>query len=1021
MPLTAHEMLEPASPAKPAWAVFDAAWYLARYPDARSACAEDHGAARVYYLKTGVLSGHSPSPLFDEVFYLTQNPDVMELVRTGQYQSGFDHYCQHGHRILSPHWLFNDQLYGRLYEDMSLENLDQHGLFGRYDHYLRSGQHERRTGHFMFDPVFYRLRAIEAGVEDSEIEAAGPFAHFLYRLQTRLPELRPSIYFEPGWYRENSIGARVEIESGVYRSAIEHYLCNDTPEMRDPVPHFSEAFYREFYRDVRHAVENGYFRNGYQHYVQFGAYELRRPNPDIDLVYYRDVNPRVRDDLNTGAVRDAFAHLRLIGLQDGLAFTPPEAMTQVAEPVAKQMFLRRAHSNLALFARRALEFAATAPALSVVMVLFNKFELTMQSLASLRDNYAGEIELILIDNGSTDDTRRISQYVTGAHIEHLPENIGYLNAANLGLQHATAPAVLFLNNDIELGHAAVAAALARLDSAPEIGAVGAKIIRSHGMLQEAGSIIWRDGTASGYMRDASPAAGEANFARDVDFCSGVFLLCRAELVQSLGGFAAAFAPAYYEDADLCVRIASAGYRVVYDPAVTVHHLEYGSAANSESSLTLMRRGLKIFRERHQDYLDTKYEKSTENLVFARSAGPAAKRVLFLEDTVPLRRLGSGFVRSNDVLHAISRAGYDVTVFPINGAPHDLMSIFGDMPEGVEVLHDRDITQLPDVLRERPHYYDLIWVSRTHNLSRIRPLFDAAGMTRVPMVLDTEAVVSIRDAVSATLAGTTQDFNFNAALRAEFIGADICRQITAVNRLEVDLLNSIGLPAVSMLGTIREPAPTPAPFAARSGLLFVAAIHQPDSPNLDSLHWYMDEILPALAAEMDEVPVLNFVGYTGREIDLSAFAGNRFIKIHGPAWDLTPFYNAARIFIAPTRYAAGAPYKVYETASFGLPCVATDLLSRQLGWLPGQDLLAPPMGDAKIFASQIALLYRTETLWNRLRETALARIKAENSAAPFNETVAEVLRKALSEKAPQPPPSTIAARHRRAARKSVPVG
>ena len=48
--------------------------------------------------------------------------------------------------------------------------------------------------------------------------------------------------------------------------------------------------------------------------------------------------------------------------------------------------------------------------------------------------------------------------------------------------------------------------------------------------------------------------------------------------------------------------------------------------------------------------------------------------------MPLRRLGSGFVRSNDIVHAIVAAGYEVHVYPMNGAPHDVMSLFGDLPE-----------------------------------------------------------------------------------------------------------------------------------------------------------------------------------------------------------------------------------------------------------------------------------------------------------------------------------------------------
>jgi GT2 family glycosyltransferase/glycosyltransferase involved in cell wall biosynthesis len=942
-------------------------------------------------------------------------------VRVGKYLSGFDHFCQFGHRVLSPHWLFDDRLYGRIYDDMSLENLDNHKCFGRYDHYLKSGQFEGRTAQYLFDAAFYRRQAVASGVAAADIDAAGAYAHYLYRLQSGLPELQPSIYFEPKWYLQNNIGAKRDIEAGLFGSAIEHYLCNETPEMFDPVPEFSEAHYRKTYGDIEHAVENGYFRNGYQHFLTFGAFELREPSPNVDLIYYRDRNECVRNDLNTGAVRDAFAHLRLIGLPERLAFASPDRAPVLEEAAAKQLFLLRARSNLAMFARRRLDFtSAGAAAISVIVVVFNRFELTMLSLASLRDNYAGDIELILVDNASTDDTRRIGQYVCGAVLLRLEENLGFLRAANLGLANATAPAVLFMNNDVELGHGAVASAVERLNSAPDIGAVGGKVVRSHGRLQEAGSIIWRDGTADGYMRDASPLAPEANFVRDVDYCSAVFLLCRGDLLKSLGGFDEAFSPAYYEDADLCVRMAEQNFRTVYDPAVLVHHVEFGSATTPEAAAMQMRRAHAIFVARHQPFLAGKQEKAPENLTRARAVGAGARRVLFFEDTAPLRRLGSGFVRANDVVHAIAGAGFDVTVFPVNGAPHDLMSIFGDMPEGVEVMHDRDINVLAKFLAERRDYYDLVWVSRTHNLGRLLPIFEQTGFLRgdVPVILDTEAVATVRDALRA-VAAKERNFNLDAALRAEFAHAGLCRHILAVNRTEVDLLNSIELPAVSQLGTWREAAPGEATFEARAGLLFVAGIHQADSPNLDSLNWYVDEILPALQAEFDEAPVLHFAGYTASEIDLSAFRDNKFVKLHGPVHDLRRLYDSARVFIAPTRFAAGTPYKIYEAASFGLPCVATDLLAGQLGWQPGRELLAAQVNDARRFAAQIAVLYRTEAVWKKLREQALARLVAENSRAGFERAVGDVLAKAVGGR---PGRGISAARQTwRPAGRSVPVG
>jgi GT2 family glycosyltransferase len=1005
--------LDEAAATRPAWARFDAAWYLARHAEAKDHC-RSAADALPYYLEIGVQLGHSPSPLFDESWYLAQNPDVHELVRGGKYRSGFDHFCQHGHRVLSPHWLFDDALYARLHDDMSLENLDLHSFAGRYDHYLRSGQFERRTAHYIFDAAHYRLRAIEAGVDPAEIDQTGAFEHFLYSLRPGAPERRPSLYFEPAWYLEHAQGAAADIAEHGYGSALEHYLRKPSPELFDPLPQFSEAWYRAANADVAHAIETGEYRNGYQHFVRFGAYELRRPRPDIDLVYYRDANPRVAGDLRRGLARDAFAHLRLIGLPESLPCAPPDALPLITEPVARRLFERRARDSLAYFARHRLDFTTAAPALAVVMVLFNRFELTMQALASLRDNFPGGIELILVDNASTDETARIGQYVSGATVLRLPENIGYVRAANRALPLVTAPALLYLNNDVALGHGAIAAALARLGGAEDIGAVCGKIIRSHGALQEAGSIVWRDGSTSGYLRDAPALAPAANFVRDVDYGSAVFLLCRTALVQKLGGFDDDFAPSYYEDADLCLRARGAGYRIVYDPAITIHHLEFGSAQNSETALALMRRGQKIFARKHKAYLQTRPPKAPGNAIFARHAGESRRRVLFIEDTIPLRRLGSGFVRANDIVRAIGAAGYEVGIFPINGALESSPTMLGDFPEDAEIFYDSSIQQLESFLRERAGYYHLAWVSRTHNLARIRPILNAAGAA-LPIVLDTEAVATIRDAAQAAIADRKdKTFNFDAALRAEFAGAEACRHIIAVSRFEADLLTALGLRAVSLLGTRREPAPTAANFAARAGLLFVGAIHRPDSPNLDALAWYKDKILPALAEEMAEPPILNVAGYLGPDIDLSAFE-TPGIKLHGAADDLTPLYEACRVFIAPTRFAAGTPYKIYEAAAHGLPCVATDLLARQLRWTPGTDLLTAPVTDARRFAAQIAILYRTETIWTKLRHNAAARLAAENDAAGFDKAVKTVLETALPASASPMP------RHRRAARHPVPVG
>jgi hypothetical protein len=262
------------------------------------------------------------------------------------------------------------------------------------------------------------------------------------------------------------------------------------------------------------------------------------------------------------------------------------------------------------------------------------------------------------------------------------------------------------------------------------------------------------------------------------------------------------------------------------------------------------------------------------------------------------------------------------------------------------------------------------------------------------VLDTEAVAAARDAARHAVAGNAA-YDMAAAVRAEFAGAKTCRQVLAVNAAEAALLGQAGLGRVGVLGTIARPAPTQASFNARAGLLFVAAIHEQESPNFDALCWYAAAVLPVLKELFGgQPPMLNVVGYAAPGVDLSMFAGHPHIKLHGPVGDLRPFYSASRVFIAPTRFAAGTPYKLYEAASFGLPAVATDLLARQLGWRHGRDLLAAPPTDPAEFAASIETLYRSAPLWTDIREAALARITAENGQEDFDRTVASVLRQAL---------------------------
>jgi hypothetical protein len=179
---------------------------------------------------------------------------------------------------------------------------------------------------------------------------------------------------------------------------------------------------------------------------------------------------------------------------------------------------------------------------------------------------------------------------------------------------------------------------------------------------------------------------------------------------------------------------------------------------------------------------------------------------------------------------------------------------------------------------RPDYYDTVWIARTHNLDRVLPILQSAPGNLPPILLDTEAIVAARDAARATLDG--EAFDLDAAVRQEFRNAAACRRIVAVSELEAGLLRRLGLGDPSVIGHMRELAPTPRPFAERSGLLFVGAMHRMDSPNYDSLCWFVDEVLPIVEQGLGWETRLTIVGYTAPAVVLDRFRDHSRVTLRG---------------------------------------------------------------------------------------------------------------------------------------------
>src|SRR5262249_14594636 len=162
-------------------------------------------------------------------------------------------------------------------------------------------------------------------------------------------------------------------------------------------------------------------------------------------------------------------------------------------------------------------------------------------------------------------------------------------------------------------------------------------VQLDGRLQEAGSIVWSDGTCSGYGRQGTPTAPPYMFQRDIDYGSGALFFTRRELFRSLGGFDEAFAPAYYEDADFCLRLGQAGFRVVYEPRACALHFEFASSSSPADALAQQAERRPLFLAKHAEAL-AQHAAAGAAPLFARTHGDD-RRVLFIDDRVPHAALG----------------------------------------------------------------------------------------------------------------------------------------------------------------------------------------------------------------------------------------------------------------------------------------------------------------------------------------------------------------------------------------------
>jgi GT2 family glycosyltransferase/glycosyltransferase involved in cell wall biosynthesis len=630
------------------------------------------------------------------------------------------------------------------------------------------------------------------------------------------------------------------------------------------------------------------------------------------------------------------------------------------------------------------------PDVSVVIPVHNKWSYTAACLRSLAEAKCdASFELIVVDDQSTDETAGRLAAIEGLLNLRNEENLGFVGSCNRGAGEARGRYVVLLNNDTQVLDGWLDALLDTFERHPDTGLAGARLVYADGTLQEAGGIVFNDGSGWNYGKGDSAERPEYNFAREADYCSGACIMLPAELFRELGGFDPVYAPAYYEDTDLAFRVRQRGLAVRIQPAATIVHHEGVTSGTDTGS------GIKRYQVVNRDKFLARWQGELQAFPPPvvdpedRSEIRRARdhrlrgRVLVIDAYTPEPDQDSGSLRLRYLLDCFLELGYGVTFLPDNRA-HAGRYTRQLQLAGVEAIYDPWLGSLQRFFSEHGAEFDVVMISRHYVAERYvellrrycpraRFLFDTVDLhyLREERLAELEDSLPLRRSAAQT---KRAELNVIAAADATLV----------VSPVEQEVLREATPEArVHVLSNVHQVVGSRRPFAERRDLFFVGGYQHP--PNIDAACWFVGTIWPLIRAELPDV-TFHLIGSKAPE-QVRALHGDG-VQFHGYVEDLEPWLDACRLAVAPLRYGAGVKGKVNISMSRGQPVVATPAAVEGMFAQAGRDVLVAE--SAEDFAAAVVRLYRDEDLWNRISAGGLENVRRYFSVDTAREALRELL-------------------------------